>query len=104
MTVGESEAVHGALAVPIVYEGETTGLLMLGNKASDYEMEQFLDHVNAGNSEFEAVLEMAMIEVADDSFQPEGMPPLPSWCRSCASPGWKKIVSVRWSGRNVGTT
>jgi hypothetical protein len=38
--------------------------------------------VNAGNSDFEAVFEMAMIEVADESYQPEGTPPLPAWCTS----------------------
>ena len=52
--------------------------------ATDYEAAQFLDLVNAGNSESEAVFEMAMIEVADESYQPDGTPPLPSWCASCA--------------------
>ena len=42
--------------------------------ASDYEAAQFLDFVNAGNSVFEAVFEMAMIEVADDCYRPEGAP------------------------------
>ncbi len=50
--------------------------------ATDYETAQFLDGVNAGNGVFEAVFEMAMIEVADDSYKPEGTPPLPSWCAS----------------------
>ena len=46
--------------------------------ATDYEVAQFLDHVTAGNSIFEATLEMAMIEVADESYRPEGAPPLPA--------------------------
>ncbi len=50
--------------------------------ATDCEMAQFLDLVDAGNSVFEAKFEMAMIEVADDSYQPEGTPPLPAWCAS----------------------
>ncbi len=50
--------------------------------ATDYEVAQFLDQVNAGNSDFEAVFEMAMIEVNDDSYQPEGSPALPAWCAS----------------------
>ncbi len=50
--------------------------------ATDYEVAQFLDLVNAGNSDFEAKLEMAMIEVVDESYQPEGTPPLPAWCAS----------------------
>lgn len=50
--------------------------------ATDYEMAQFLDLVDAGNSDFEAKLEMAMIEVADDSYQADGTPPLPAWCTS----------------------
>ena len=53
--------------------------------ATDYEVAQFLDQVNAGNSVFEAELDMAMIEVADESYRPEGTPPLPAWCASCAS-------------------
>ncbi len=53
--------------------------------ATDFEVAQFLDLVNAGNSESEAVFEMAMIEVADESYQPDGTPPLPAWCASCAS-------------------
>ncbi len=52
------------------------------HKATDYEVAQFLGLVNAGNSDFEAKLEMAMIEVADDSYQPDGTPPLPAWCTS----------------------
>ena len=52
--------------------------------ATDYEVAQFLDHVDAGNSDFEATLEMAMLEVADDSYRPEGTPPLPSWCGAMA--------------------
>ncbi len=50
--------------------------------ATDYEVAQFLDLVNAGNSDFEAKLEMALIEVVDDSYRPEGTPPLPAWCAS----------------------
>jgi len=50
--------------------------------ATDYEVAQFLDQVNAGNSDFEAKLEMALIEVVDDSYRPEGTPPLPAWCAS----------------------
>ena len=50
--------------------------------ATDYEVAQFLDLVNAGNSDFEAVFEMAMIEINDDSYQPDGTPPLPGWCAS----------------------
>ena len=53
---------------------------------SDYDVVQFLDLVNAGHSESNAVLELAMIEVADESYQPEGTPPLPSWCASMPSP------------------
>ncbi len=49
-------------------------------KTTDYEAAQFLDLVNAGNGDFEAVFEIAMIEVSDESYQPEGTPPLPSWC------------------------
>ena len=48
--------------------------------ATDYEVAQFLDQVDAGNSVFEATLEMAMIEVADASYQPEGTPPPRGWC------------------------
>ncbi len=55
-------------------------------KATDYEAAQFLDQVNAGNNVFEATLEMAMIEVADESHQPDGTPPLPAWCASCPQP------------------
>ena len=51
-------------------------------KATDYEVAQFLDQVNAGDSVFEASLDLAMIEVADESYQPEGTPPLPTWCAS----------------------
>ena len=47
-------------------------------KATDYEVAQFLDQVNAGDSVFEASLDLAMIEVADESYQPEGAPPLPT--------------------------
>ncbi len=54
--------------------------------ATDYEMAKFLDQVNAGNSVFEPTLEMAMIEVADDSYEPEGTPPSRSWCASMPSP------------------
>ncbi len=50
--------------------------------ATDYEMAQFLDAVNAGDSTFEAVFEMAMIEVADESYRPEGEPVM-TWCRNC---------------------
>ncbi len=42
--------------------------------ATDYEVAQFLDQVNAGNGTFEGAFEMAMIEVADDSYQPGGSP------------------------------
>ena len=42
--------------------------------ATDYEAAQFLDQVNAGDEAFEAVFEMALIEVADDSYRPEGTP------------------------------
>ena len=42
--------------------------------ATDYEAAQLLDQVEAGNSAFEAVFEMAMVEVADDSYRPEGAP------------------------------
>ena len=49
-------------------------MLQKERAASDYEVAQFLDQVNAGNSVFEAVFEMAMIEAADDSCQPEGAP------------------------------
>ncbi len=59
--------------------------LQKGRAATDYEVAQFLDLVNAGNSTFEATLEMAMIEVADESYQPDGTPPLPSWCASGVS-------------------
>ena len=52
------------------------------HEATDYEVAQFLDQVNAGTRDFDAVLEMAMIEVADESYRPEGTPPLPSWCAS----------------------
>ena len=52
--------------------------------ASDYEAAQFLDQVNVGDSVFEATFEMAMIEVADESYRPEGTPPSPSWCASTA--------------------
>ena len=52
------------------------------HKATDFEAAQFLDLVNAGNGDVEAVLEMAMIEVVDDSYRPEGTPPLPAWCAS----------------------
>ena len=61
------------------------GKLQKERKATDYEAAQFLDQVNAGNSDFEAVLEMAMIAVADDSYQPEGTPHLPAWCTSTPS-------------------
>ena len=54
--------------------------------ATDYEVAQFLDLVNAGNSSFKAEPEMAMIEVADESYQPDGTPPLPAWCASCPKP------------------
>ena len=50
--------------------------------ATDFEVAQFLDLVNAGNSDFEARFELAMIEVADESYQPDGTPPLPTWCVS----------------------
>ena len=50
--------------------------------ATDYEVAQFLDLVNAGNSVFEARLEMALLEVGDESYQPDGTPPLPAWCTS----------------------
>lgn len=59
--------------------------LQTDNKATDYEMAQFLDQVNAVDGVFEATLEMAMIEVADESYQPPGTPVLPSWCASCAA-------------------
>lgn len=39
---------------------------------TDHEVAQFLDQVNASNSVFEATLEMAMIEVADESYRPQG--------------------------------
>ena len=55
------------------------------HSATDYDVAQFLDQVNAGNSVFEATFDMAMIQVNDDSYQAEGTPPLPSWCRSCVS-------------------
>ena len=48
--------------------------------ASDFEVAQFLDQVNAGDSTFEAVFEMEMIEVEDESYKPEGTPPSSSWC------------------------
>ena len=54
--------------------------LQIERTATDHEVAQFLDQVNAGNSAFEAAFEQAMIEVADDSHQPEGTPPLPEWC------------------------
>ena len=54
--------------------------------ATDYEVAQFLDQVNAGNGVFEAVFEMAMVEVADESYRPQGTPPLPAWCASCPTP------------------
>ena len=41
-------------------------------EASDYDAAQFLDQVNAGTSDHEAALEMAMVEVADESYRPEG--------------------------------
>ena len=41
-------------------------------EATDFEVAQFLDQVNAGTSDHEAALEMAMIEVADESYRPEG--------------------------------
>ena len=47
--------------------------------ATDYEVAQFLDQVNAGNSVFEAKFEMAMIEVADESYRPDGTPASPTW-------------------------
>ena len=50
--------------------------------ATDFEVSQFLDQVNAGNSAFEARFELAMIDVNDDSYQPDGTPPLPAWCTS----------------------
>ena len=53
------------------------------HEATDFEVAQFLDLVNAGNGDFEAVFEMAMIGVADESYRPDGTPPLPSWCASC---------------------
>ncbi len=56
--------------------------LQIERKATDHEVAQFIDQVNAGNKDFEAAFEMAMIEVADDSHQPEGAPPLPAWCAS----------------------
>ena len=59
--------------------------LQLDHKASDHEIAQFLDLVSAGNSDSEAMLDLAMIEVADESYEPDGTPPLPSWCRSGAS-------------------
>jgi len=49
-------------------------------KATDYEVAQFLDQVNVGDSVFEAVFDIAMIGVADDSYQPEGIAPWPAWC------------------------
>ena len=52
------------------------------HKATDYEVEQFLDQVNADKGDFEATFEIAMIEVADESYKPEGTPPLPAWCAS----------------------
>ncbi len=59
--------------------------LQKDGKATDYEAAQFLDQVNAGNGDLEAVFETAMIEVADESYQPEGTPPLPAWCASTPS-------------------
>lgn len=59
--------------------------LQLDHKASDYEIAQFLDQVNAGNSDFVATFEQTMIEVADESYEPDGTPTLPSWCRPGAS-------------------
>ena len=53
-----------------------------GCKATDYEAAKFLDMVNAGHKESEAVLGLAMIEVANANYQPGGTPPLPPWCAS----------------------
>ena len=50
--------------------------------ATDCEMALFLDLADAGKRDFKAKLEMAMIEVNDDSYQPDGTPPLPTWCTS----------------------
>ncbi len=66
---------------------DSTGFLALRKlqkegAATDYEVAQFLDLVNAGNSDFKQTFDMAMIEVADESYQPEGTPPLPAWCTS----------------------
>ena len=44
------------------------------HKATDYETALFLDEVNAGDRSQEAALEIAMVEVADDSYWPEGAP------------------------------
>ena len=52
------------------------------HEATDFEVARFLDLVNVGNGDFEAALEMAMIEVADESYQPDDTPPLPAWCAS----------------------
>ncbi len=44
------------------------------NRATDYDMAQFLDQGNVGDSIQKADLEIAMVEVADDSYWPEGAP------------------------------
>ena len=44
-------------------------------QATDFEAAHFLDQVNASDGAFEAVFEIAMIEVADESYRPEGAPP-----------------------------
>ncbi len=64
-------------------------------EATDFEAAQFLDQVNAGTSTHDAALEMAMVEVADDSYRPEGAPAPPvdevasrpgDWAKDLAAP------------------
>lgn len=71
--------------------------LQQDHKATDFEVAQFLDLVNSGNGDFEAVFEIAMIEVADDCYRPEGQPPLPSWCAACGDNDDDKIGRLRSS-------
>ena len=48
--------------------------------ASDWEIAIYLDQVNASEGSFEVAFEYDMMVVADEGYEPEGKPKLPSWC------------------------